>query len=168
MPASVYTVNFFACRAGELTWEYPYGGVQVTFKSGVPLETKGTYHVCISSRNNGFDIFTRSKGNFKLLRGHNAKNKTSEICVNSKDKKVMIYLEAASDVKTKRAVFAYRTVFLGNGHGAVRQRDCRACSRQELIKSFCAGDFGKCLIKSFLAVIDVIISLFFNPSNHSF
>ena len=135
-PASVYTVNFFACQSGKLTWENPYGAVQMTFKSGVPQETKGTYQVCISSKNNGFNIFTRNQGN-------DVKDFTSEVCFSSENKKMMIYVESRNGVNTNKAVFVYRTVFLGNGHGSLRQKDCRACSRQELIKSFCSGDFGK-------------------------
>ena len=116
----------------------------MTFKSGVPQGTQGTYKVCISSRNKGFDIFTRNEGNFKRLRSYDTKNITSEVCVSSQTKKVLIYVESAEDTNNK-AVFAYRTVFLGNGHGSLRPKDCKICSRQELIKSFCSGDFGKCL-----------------------
>ena len=115
------------------------------FKTGVPQKTKGEYKVCISSRNNGFDIFTRNKDNFKLLRRYDAKNITSEICVSSQTKHVMIYMEAAKDVSMDKAVFTYMAMFLGNGHGSLRPKDCKTCSRQELIKSFCTGDFGKCL-----------------------
>ena len=135
VPASVYTVNFFACQSGQLTWENPYGAVQMTFKSGVPQETKGTYQVCISSKNNGFDIFTRNEGN-------GVKDFTSEVCFSSEKKKMIIYVESKNDVNTNKAVFVYRTVFLGNGHGSLRPKDCRVCSRQELIKSFCSGDFA--------------------------
>jgi hypothetical protein len=138
-------VHFYACQSGQVTWQQPYGGVQMMFKTGVPQKTKGEYKVCISSRNNGFDIFTRNKDNFKLLRRYDAKNITSEICVSSQTKHVMIYMEAAKDVSMDKAVFTYMAMFLGNGHGSLRPKDCKTCSRQELIKSFCTGDFGKCL-----------------------
>ncbi|CAB3996664.1 Hypothetical predicted protein [Paramuricea clavata] len=142
IPASVHPVHFYACQSGQVTWEQPYGGVQMMFKTGVPQKTEGEYKVCISSRNNGFDIFTRNKDNFKLLRRYDAMNITSEICVSSQTKHVMIYVESAKDVNMDKAVFTYRAMFLGNGHGSLRLKDCKTCSRQELIKSFCTGDFA--------------------------
>ncbi|XP_028406610.1 meteorin-like protein [Dendronephthya gigantea] len=142
MPASVSPVHFYACERGQLTWEEPYGGVQMTFKSAVPEDTHGAYNVCISSLNTGFDIFTQNKDNFKLLRSYKTLNTSADICVSSQGKNVMIYMESGKNIHTKKAVFTYRTVFLGNGRGSRRPKDCKICSRKELIKSFCNSDFA--------------------------
>ena len=152
VPASVYPVKFYACQSGQVTWERPYGGVEITFKTGVPQKTKGIYKVCITCHSNGFDIFTRNKDEFKRLRSDNEKDVTSEICVSSETRSVVIYAEAVQNVNMDKAVFWYRTIFLGNGHGSLRSKDCKICSRQELINSFCSGDFGMCL-KIFLLQI---------------
>ena len=115
----------------------------MTFKTAVPEKTKGTYQVCLTSEATGFDIFVQQNKELKLLRSHKTKNETSKICVSSQTKYIMIYIESIDNTDTKKAVFKYTTMFLGNGHGSLRPSDCRICSRQQLIKSFCAGDFGK-------------------------
>lgn len=114
--------------------------------------------MCITSRNAGFDIFTQNKNSFKLLRSYKAFNTTAEICVSSQDKNVVIYLESGKNMNTKKAVFAYRTVFSGNGHGSRRPKDCKICSRKELIKSFCNSDFGK-FFELFVTMLQALIRI---------
>ena len=55
----------------------------------------------------------------------------------------MIYMESGDDSTIEKAVFTYSTSFLATGKGSLREKDCKMCSRKELIKSFCSSDFGK-------------------------
>lgn len=143
VPASVFPVRFVACRRGKLLWKEPYGGVEITFQSEVPEATHGTYQVCLTAKDSGTNIFTKSRNKFRTLRRGGDRNAKSEICINSDTKEILIYLEATDNFKTKVTVFTYRTIFKRKNDGQLRPKECKPCGQQELIKSYCAGDFGK-------------------------
>ena len=151
VPAGVYPVNFYACQSGQVTWEKPYGGVEMTFKSAVPQKTGGIYKICITSHSKGFDISTRNKEEFKRLRNYEQQDVTSEICVSSQTRTVIIYVEAVQIGNLDKAVIFYRSMFVRYaGYGSLRAKDCKICSRQQLINSFCGGDFGEYVFSKYI------------------
>lgn len=140
--ASVHVVRVYGCAHGRVTWERPHGGLEITFKSVVPVKTQGKYKVCVTTSKKNFNIFSRSKDKLQLLEGETNKT-TLERCVSSHGRINTLYTEAPESGDSQSVVFQYRTTFLGIGHGALKQRECRSCSKKELIRSFCEDDFGK-------------------------
>ncbi|XP_046855837.1 meteorin-like protein isoform X2 [Xenia sp. Carnegie-2017] len=139
--ASVHVVRVYGCAHGRVTWERPHGGLEITFKSVVPVKTRGKYKVCVTTSKKNFNIFSRSKDKLQLLEGETNKT-TLERCVSSHGRINTLYTEAPESGDSQSVVFQYRTTFLGVGHGALKQRECRLCSKKELIRSFCEDDFA--------------------------
>ena len=129
-------------------WRDPYGGVEVTFTSSVPMTTAGTYRVCVSAKDVGTDIFTTVGSTLKRLRRYDDKNTSSEFCVSSKAKKIVIYFESMDKERKEPAVFRYRTSFQRSGRGHLRPKYCKKCGYEELVRSFCGGDFGMYILRS--------------------
>ena len=143
VPASVIPVRFSSCWSGKLLWSEPYGGIELTFDSGVPMTTVGTYEVCLTAKDYGINIFTRKGNAFKTLRLYNDKNTTSEICVSSDTKEITVNFESTDMLRTEAAVFTYRTSFKRKRRGPLLAKECKPCGQRELVKSFCNGDFGE-------------------------
>ena len=143
VPVSVLTVRFTACNAGRLVWRKPYGGVEISYHSEVPPGTLGSYHVCLTTRDRGIKIFTRSDNTLKRLNKAFGRQTKTELCVSSNTKEILVYFESLNTTRTGSAVVHYRTWFTRRGHGKLRHKDCKQCGYDELVRSFCTADFGK-------------------------